>query len=179
MLKTIKYKDYTENDVRRAFPELSNTEVTQMVAQYATEILQPGVLITELNFNHSITGSHEDAYDDLIITDGVLTGVIDLYNNEMTFKEKLEFSETHNTESTYGVCDTPEQVIEKFGLDKSELNVTVALTPIKKSDQPDCGGWRWHKWGQYIGDKEITSEYLYDETNIDVVYVYHIFILKD
>lgn len=80
-------------------------------------------------------------------------------------------------DSSYGVCDSPEQFLEcyKDVLDNPERNYAVYLTPIKKKDQPSEGGWRWHKWGRYIGkQKREGHEYLYDEPNIELVYAYHI-----
>jgi hypothetical protein len=44
-----------------------------------------------------------------------------------------------------------------------------------KANQPKEDGWRWRKWGQYIGALEPTCEYIADEPHIDKVYVYHIY----
>lgn len=38
-------------------------------------------------------------------------------------------------------------------------------------NNPPEQGWRWHKWGPYHGNFEITEEYLYD-TDIDVQYTF-------
>jgi hypothetical protein len=76
----------------------------------------------------------------------------------------------------YGVCDTVEQLLEACPeLLSSERQFTVTLTPIVKSEQPSDGGWRWHKWGPYIGTQNPQCEYIYDEVNIEQVYVYHIY----
>ena len=76
----------------------------------------------------------------------------------------------------YGVCDSPEQLLEacpELLLPGREFVVTV--TPIEKANQPEEGGWRWHKWGPYIGAQTQTCEYLYDEPLIEKVYCYHIY----
>lgn len=40
----------------------------------------------------------------------------------------------------------------------------VQATPDgREFDQPSEGGWRWHKWGPYVGDKHPEHEYLHDE----------------
>lgn len=76
----------------------------------------------------------------------------------------------------YGVCDTPEQLIEKFPiLDTDPRPFVVSFTKIAKAEQPPMGGWRWHKWGPYIGDHTPTTEYLHDEPDIDDVWVYHVY----
>lgn len=79
----------------------------------------------------------------------------------------------------YGVCDTPEQFISKFGklLESQPSKYAVFFTHIKKN--PDNkgrgGGWRWHKWGQYVGDGEPQFEYLDDEEGFEGgVFTYHI-----
>jgi hypothetical protein len=48
------------------------------------------------------------------------------------------------------------------------------LTEVRKDDQPKQGGWRWHKWGPYIGTHEKQFEYLADEEGIERVFCYHI-----
>ena len=102
----------------------------------------------------------------------------------------LEYCElgevTHESESfkmhefnSYGVCDSPEQF---FGhalgkwIEASEKYYVVSFTKITKASQPAQGGWRWHKWGPYIGVHEPECEYIYDEGDeIQEVYCYHVF----
>jgi hypothetical protein len=47
-------------------------------------------------------------------------------------------------------------------------------------DCPKCfgGGWRWHKWGPYIGTQEPKCEYIHDEPEIEEVFTYHVYELK-
>lgn len=81
----------------------------------------------------------------------------------------------------YGVCDNAEQVMQhyKFLADDPHNNYFIALTPISKEHQPASGGWRWHKWGSYIGTQKRTGcEYLYNEPNIDLVFTYHVYKFK-
>jgi hypothetical protein len=40
-------------------------------------------------------------------------------------------------------------------------------------------GWRYHKWGDYIGSQNPQSEYLYDDTHIDAVWTFHIYELVE
>jgi len=78
----------------------------------------------------------------------------------------------------YGVCDNIDQVKDRYSkwLNNPELDFCISFTKVSKSDQPSDGGWRWHKWGEYIGTKDPQHEYLYDEGNhIQEVYVYHIY----
>jgi len=75
-----------------------------------------------------------------------------------------------------GVCDNYQQVLDKWPIIETETRKFVmSITPIVKANQPPQGGWRWHKWGDYIGVHQPQCEYLYDEPQIDKVYVYHIY----
>ncbi len=76
----------------------------------------------------------------------------------------------------YGVCDSVEQLIGSLPEEVTEGHrfFCLAVTPIRKADQPAEGGWRWKKWGPYIGTKQPATEYLYDEPLIDEVLCYHL-----
>lgn len=81
--------------------------------------------------------------------------------------------------SNYGVCDSPEQfkehsIFKKIVKDKENYYV-VCLVKLEKKECSPTGGWRWHKWGPYIGKQKPTCEYLYDEPVIETVYTYHIY----
>ena len=76
----------------------------------------------------------------------------------------------------HGVCDNVEQVLHRYPeLENSERQFIVTLTLIERSRQPASDGWRWHKWGDYIGIQKPEHEYLYDDQHIDKVYVFHIY----
>lgn len=86
--------------------------------------------------------------------------------------EWLDFEE-------YGVCDTPEQAVEKLGLRSRPERFFVSFVKIRRGDQPRDGGWRWHKWGSYIGDRDPQCEYIHDEPDIEEVYTFHVYELAD
>lgn len=77
---------------------------------------------------------------------------------------------------SYGVCDGVDNLMEKIPeLVTSEREFVVTMTRVRRDEQSPEGGWRWHKWGEYIGSFDSQCEYLYDEEGIDEVYCYHIF----
>jgi hypothetical protein len=82
--------------------------------------------------------------------------------------------------SPYGVCDTIQQVLDLYDEYFSGSNkYCVGFTKVVKSEQSDMGGWRWHKWGDYIGDKNPQCEYIYDEDDtITEVFCFHIYLIK-
>lgn len=95
-------------------------------------------------------------------------------NNPFYIGEKFHLCE-------YGVADNASQVIEYFHKLEKERNIDfgkciICLHPITKKYQPEDGGWRWHKWGPYIGKKNPQCEYIYDEDDtINFVWCYHLY----
>lgn len=78
--------------------------------------------------------------------------------------------------SEYGVCDNWEQITARWPhLVADPEAYFISMVEIRREHQSPDGGWRWHKWGEYIGTQKPEHEYLYDEKHIDVVYTYHIY----
>lgn len=86
-----------------------------------------------------------------------------------------------NGPQDFGVCDTWNQIVNKWPtLITDPRRFLIVVTPIVKSEQSPQGGWRWHKWGDYIGDKTPQHEYLYDEDDtIEMIHVFSIVEMKD
>ncbi len=77
---------------------------------------------------------------------------------------------------SYGVCDSVENLLAVVTeLANPDRQFVVTLTKVTREEQSPEGGWRWHKWGEYIGAFDPQREYLYDEVGIDAVYVYQIY----
>ncbi len=77
-----------------------------------------------------------------------------------------------------GVCDSPEQLMKKVDFESIPEPVFISFVRISRDEQPLQGGWRWHKWGEYIGDHEPMHEYLHDERDIFEVYTFSVHELK-
>lgn len=108
------------------------------------------------------------------------------------------------TVNTYGVADNATQVIrhldnslktyfygndfdDEFYLGKSlvkmielypEYKLVLLMTPHVNTKNCSWGGWRWHKWGEYIGVHEPQHEYLSYEKGIDYVLSYDLEIVR-
>ena len=104
----------------------------------------------------------------------------------------------------YGVADNATQVIrrlenslksyffrnsldEEFYLGMSlvklienypDYKLVLLMTPHVNTKDCSWGGWRWHKWGEYIGVHEPQHEYLSYEKDIDYVLSYDLEIVK-
>jgi len=91
-----------------------------------------------------------------------------------------EQAENNTFFGSYGVADSIEQVLEKYKpyVDDPKNHFCFAFTEVRKDQQPARWGWRWHKWGEYIGIQEPQCEYLYDEPIIESAWVFHVFLIK-
>lgn len=93
--------------------------------------------------------------------------------NTRTWNHYPEFSDGRGDG---GVCDNLGQVLREYPeLESSDRRFAVTLTEVRRADQPSLDGWRWHKWGKYIGDHAAACEYLYDEDEIDAVLIFRIY----
>ena len=108
------------------------------------------------------------------------------WNFEMECAERLEEyndapARAVGCREVFGVCDSPEQFMARFGpgLEVRPECIVVSFCVVKREDQEASGGWRWRKWGPYIGDREPQHEYLYDEQEIDQVTTFHVYIVKE
>ena len=150
----------------------SEPEVVDQILQESTGVY----LVSDLNFDHTIQSNTtneliEHAY-----------GMFDPRNGEYTTnREKLleKMKEGVSLFGGYGVCDNYEQVLKKYPfIESTDKKYVLVLSPIFKKHQPENGGWRWHKWGEYFGTHDIKHEYLYDEEGIEHVFVFHLYALK-
>lgn len=73
----------------------------------------------------------------------------------------------HGCVNSYGVADNIEQIKEyyKHQIENKNEKYIISLYPVfqNKENKGKEGGWRWHKWGPYIGELDSKCEYLDDE----------------
>lgn len=86
--------------------------------------------------------------------------------------------------NSYGVVDSPQQFLDDYGKTVSATLKPIAavFTPIAKNpaNAGVGGGWRWCKWGPYLGHGQPTQEYLDDESGFDDgVYIYQMYIVDN
>lgn len=100
------------------------------------------------------------------------------FNFEHCVEEKLEIY-PDELEQPHGVADNIDQVLNFLKLHEREEEYCVAFTELLRENEPESGGWRWHKWGDYIGTREPQCEYLAHEPEIDRVIVWHVYRFKE
>ena len=118
---------------------------------------------------------------DEVVNTAVGVYTIGSFNFDLMIDNEFKEYPILSTVESYGVCDDLDNLISKEPdlINDKDRYFCVALTPVLKSNQSKVGGWRWHKWGEYIGSQTPTTEYLYDEEKIDKVFVYHIYELTN
>lgn len=83
----------------------------------------------------------------------------------------------HFQAKAYGVADNIQQILQYFHavIGNPNNKVLIAIRELKREDQHESGGWRWHKNGKYIGTKKPQHEYFYDDTHIDKIMPFHVY----
>ena len=98
------------------------------------------------------------AQPELLIEKGIYKESIDFNFSEDDIKEDIEYT------GIYGVADNIEQIkkyLKKY-IDVPDEKYIIAVTPVFQH-KGEADGWRWHKWGPYIGTLNPQCEYLDDE----------------
>ena len=79
----------------------------------------------------------------------------------------------------YGVADSLEQIVSYYENRGEGFrgNHVIFVNKVTKDPRPEAAmtGWRWHKWGPYIGTRNPQCEYLNDEPEIEEVLCFSIY----
>ncbi len=99
---------------------------------------------------------------------------VESFNSSFYIKEPLKYlyKLDENFSTPYGVCDEPEDIFSYYDFNEDVRDIVIFMTEIRKEDQPAEGGWRWEKWGEYWGNQNRQCDYLYDEPEVERVYVW-------
>lgn len=75
------------------------------------------------------------------------------------------------------VADTVEQVLAHWQdrIQDPQSFYAISGTKVLRDPSLPGQGWRWHKWGAYIGERQPKWEYLNDEPDIPFVLVCNIY----
>ena len=98
--------------------------------------------------------------------------------NSIPRDRMLDYINYENSVWYYGVADNLEQIVELYNKNEKgwfKGNHVILCWKVKKDPENPCSGWRWHKWGEYIGTRNPQCEYLNDEPLIDEVITFSIY----
>lgn len=116
-------------------------------------------------------------------------GIINCWCKQYAYNDKL-FRRLKNIEDaeeraafrincwTYGVADNLQQVVDFYNANEEGFfkgNHVISCFEVHRNPDHPCCGWRWHKWGQYIGTQKPSREYLNDEPEIEKVVCFSIY----
>lgn len=149
-----------------------NKDIQKMLL---TREIEPGIYETiGHNFNHSVSFFSDHEVIDNYQMINRRTG-LSFDDRNMTIKD----IDWENCVNPYGVADNIKQIKDYFKcLEESAQEFIISVTEIRKEEQSSEGGWRWHKWGKYIGVQNPQYEYIYDEPEIQKVYCFHVYQVK-
>ncbi len=106
-----------------------------------------------------------------------------LENKELTRKKiinVLSNGDRHHIH-THGVADSIEQIENYYAkfINSPDIKIAIGLQFVYKENQEPQGGWRWHKWGPYIGNMKPQCEYIADEPDIDTVICFQLYVVEN
>ena len=122
------------------------------------------------------TKNTEEVYTGVYIVPGH-NFIEEMVNNVTRQHARSEYDkesyESGDVWCSFGLCDNASQAIQFYNDRKAKGgfpgNHIITLTYMGKNS-----GWRWHKWGRYLGNFEPSREYFEDEEGIEAVWSFHI-----
>ena len=144
-----------------------------------------GVYMTHLNGDHDIDNltNHRKLKPHEEPNDLFICGVSDNATQVKKYIDECIHAYQHDDETDIDKYFDGEDLVQ-FMIAMEEQNreygFVLLLTPIINEHNGEWGGWRWHKWGEYIGHHKIKHEYLNDEKGIDFVFTWELIpVVKD
>lgn len=137
------------------------------------QILQPGVYDSGFNLSNHLNAIRDGDGEPLwFIKDyPIIDAQRQIYEDTGSLKSAMV-----DNRNDYGVADDVDQILAYFKSEVDDPDTTYIIgATVVKRNPGGRGGWRWHKWGPYIGTRKPTMEYLDDEPEIDSVMVFHLY----
>ena len=138
-----------------------------------------GIYLTHLNGHNDIDGltNHYEITRRQSKTDLYCLGVSDNATQIKKHIERCLHEYQYGNSNTHEYFFDGEDLFDYMNEFKDQpLEFVILLTPIANHhDLSSWGGWRWHKWGEYIGKHTPRYEYLDHETGIDFVFVWELY----
>lgn len=156
------------------------TQHTKIVEEDSRDLAIKGVYLTHLNGRQDIEPLTTSKVLSRRETKGTSNffGVSDNATQIKAYLEKaLEVYFTSNSASGGTLYWLGKQLARTLDYcrDCSGFGYVLLLSPIwNKHDVRNYGGFRWSKWGGYIGKYERQSDYLDHETDLDFVFVWNL-----
>lgn len=158
-------------------PSFANPKNDPDMIVYIQQLFNPraielGIYACGFNFDWAIEGilaNPEDRYSWCIVP----------YIDSTSPPDELGWDKSRNL-NAFGVADNLDQIKTYYAEPIADpvRTFVIGANTLHKHEQEPLGGWRWHKWGEYIGTHTPQCEYLYDEPIIEQVVVFNIYEIK-
>ena len=162
------------------FSESLETQHTRIVEADSRDLDIKGIYLTHLNGKQDIEPLTTSKVLSRRKTKGTSNffGVSDNATQVKVYLEKaLEVYFTSNSVSgstLYWLGKQLAHTLDYCGV-STKFGYVLLMSPIwNKHDVSNYGGFRWSKWGSYIGNYERQSDYLDQETDLDFVFVWNL-----
>lgn len=173
-----KVKRYNERiaELKQLYPEDADDfrEINTLADRFIPykRINHDGYIMLEEDYRTDFDGVYVCALNSNYLVDNVTN-----YKQTNRLKSVIYFR-------NFGVCDNASQALDYYdSLCKEyedymrDRKFAILLTPMFREDQDEHGGWRWHKWGPYIGISENLSRSMsiYMMKKVSTTYIASIF----
>lgn len=162
------------------YSESLETQHTKIVEEDNRDLDTKGVYLTHLNGKQDIETLTTSKVLSRRETKGTSNffGVSDNATQVKTYLEKaLEVYFTSNSAdggTLYWLGKQLARTLDYCGV-STKFGYVLLMSPIwNNHDVSNYGGFRWSKWGSYIGKYERQSDYLDHETDLDFVFVWNL-----
>lgn len=171
MLKTIPFTNFTDEEIFEKYEKFYKNDnrfkkyTEEDILMYLKDslnavVIKEGIIFDKsLNFHHKVNLKFKE-------------------DNQKLKDDNFEINPLIDSEPYFGICDSFEDVLRIYDFNKLKDNYTIVVSPIEKKVQPSKEGWRWSKWGKYIGNQTPLAEYLYDEPVIEGVFIFQTYKFK-
>lgn len=175
-----------EFNTQRPWLSKNNDNINNIILEEDDQTMDfTGVYMTHLNGDHDIDNltnhrrlkPHEEPNDFLIC------GVSDNATQVKKYIDECIHAYKHDNETDidkYFDGEDLVQFMDAMEEQNSDYGFVLLLTPIVNEHNGEWGGWRWCRYGEYIGHHKIKHEYLNDEEGIDFVFTWELIpVVKD
>lgn len=165
-----------QDELFKPYTAITQATEKRLVLDEDTKTTFKGCYWTSLNPENLI--DHATAYETYKHwpASSLAYGVSD--NATQVFEHLQQTLETYLTKDSSHPFFIRGKRLYKFLTTNHNAVYMLGCHPVFNHHDNTSSGWRWHKWGPYLGKHTPQCEYLNEEKNIDYVLIWHLYPLK-
>ena len=175
-----------EFNAERPWLSKTNDKINNIILEEDDSTIDfTGVYMTHLNGDHDIDNltNYRTLKPYETKNDFLICGVSDNATQVKKYIDECIHTYQHNDETNidkYFEGENLVQFMDAMEKQNCEYGFVLLLTPIVNEHNGEWGGWRWCRYGEYIGHHKIKHEYLNDEKGVDFVFTWELIpVVKD